>query len=397
MKRFWVKVLGWCLILYSLTLGIKEIYAAIPDKIYLNSETETVSDKLNYGSIITISDTIETSGNGIYSLKCTLFDLIPLKEIQVYEAEAKEVAISGDNIGIYIEYDGLMVIDTQSIETANGKFVSPADGILRKGDYIKSINGHILEKKEDLVDYMETNQGTAVSLCIARNKEEMEVSIQPVCGKDGTYKLGIWIRDDSQGIGTLTYVKDNGEYGALGHSISDIDSGELLDIKAGDLYAANIISIKKGMEGSPGELSGVIIYKDSEQYGTIEKNTNCGIFGKINNHREEKLGLKWCEISYKEDILLGVAQIRCSIGSKIDEYEIEIEEVTMNSEEDNKNFIFKVTDTDLLEKTGGIVQGLSGSPIIQDGKIVGAVTHVLVNDPTRGYGIFIENMLDAAG
>lgn len=396
MKKVMKEMVAVCLILCSLILGVKEIYAAIPDKIYLNSETDNVSDKLNYGSVITVSDTIEASSDGSFTLECSLLNLIPIKEIQVHEAETKQLAVSGDNVGIYLEYDGLLVIDTQNIENSEGEFVSPAEGVLKKGDYIKSIDGQILEDKEALVAYMETNQGETVTLSIQRDKETMDISLQPVCTKDGTYKLGIWVRDDTQGIGTLTYIDENNGFGALGHSISDTDSGALLEIKEGALYTADIISIKKGQAGNPGELSGVIIYKESEKLGTIQENTECGIFGDISAEGKDELGIEWCEVAYKEDIQLGKAQIRCSTGDESQLYDIKIEEVTMNSSEINKNFIFKVTDEALLEKTGGIVQGLSGSPILQDGKIIGAVTHVLVNDPTRGYGIFIENMLEAA-
>lgn len=397
MRRLMKKITVWCLILFSLTMGIKEIYAAIPDKIYLNSDNESVTDKLNYGSFISISDTIEVTNGGSYTLECNLFNMIPIKEIQVYEAEKEQVGVGGNNIGIYMYYDGLMVIDTQSIETADGMSIAPAEGILEKGDYIKSVDGQQLENKEELVHHMENSQGETVSMCIERNGKEKKVSINPAYAVDGTYKLGVWVRDDLQGIGTLTYVKDDGAFGALGHGVSDMDSSELLEIKDGELYSAEILSIKKGVEGTPGELSGVIVYKDSEKLGTIHENTACGIFGTVSSECQEELDLEWYDISYKEDIYLGEAKIRCSTGEDIESYAIEIEEITMNSNEINKNFIFKVTDAELLEKTGGIVQGLSGSPIIQNGKIIGAVTHVLVNDPTRGYGIFIENMLDTAG
>lgn len=396
MRRLVKKIPVWCLLLFSLTMGVKEIYAAIPDKIYLNSETDTISEKLNYGSIITVSDTIKASSGGSYTLECSLFDLIPIKEIQVYEAKTEQVGVGGNHIGIYMNYDGLMVIDTQSIETSDGDTVTPAEGLLEKGDYIKKVDGQSMQNKEELVEYMEKSDGKEVEITFERHGKEKKVTIQPACAQDGIYKLGVWVRDDSQGIGTLTFVDANGDFGALGHGVTDMDGSELLDIKDGELYTSEILSIKKGVVGTPGELSGVIIYKDSEKLGIIEHNTECGIFGTIDSRCIEEFSLEWYDVSYKEDVYPGKAEIRCCVGDEVESYEIEIEEVTMNSREINKNFIFKVTDSELLEKTGGIVQGLSGSPIIQNGKLIGAVTHVLVNDPTRGYGIFIENMLDAA-
>ena len=396
MKKIAKRIPVWTIILFSLFAGMKEIYASIPDKIYLDTNTETVSDKLRLGNMIQLSDTIIVSTNKSYTLECSFLGIIPLKEIQVYDAKEEQLAIGGKNIGVYMNYDGILVIDVQEIESKDGTMLSPSEKKLKKGDYIKAINGKLVHTKEELVDCVSKSEGKAITISFVRNDIKKEVEITPVCAKDESYKLGVWVRDDSQGIGTITFIDKEGHFGALGHGVTDMDGNNLINIKNGELYTSKILSIKRGEEGAPGELSGAIIYNEKEKIGIIDKNTERGIFGNMDTEDISQYVEEWYDISYKEDIYPGKATICCSTGDGVETYDIEIEEITLNSDIINKNFIFRVTDEALIEKTGGIVQGLSGSPIIQDGKLVGAVTHVLVNDPTRGYGIFIENMLDAA-
>jgi stage IV sporulation protein B len=216
--------------------------------------------------------------------------------------------------------------------------------------------------------------------------------LNPVKCSEEDYKLGIWVRDDTQGIGTLTYVREDKTFGALGHGISDADTGGLLQIKDGQLYETEILGIHKGSQGSPGELSGLIRYEDDNILGEILSNTELGIFGKLD--KAEELQLKTMEVAYKQELELGEATILCQVDGEVEEYEIEITKIDKSHSDTNKGFVLKVTDERLLEKTGGIVQGMSGSPVIQNGKFVGAVTHVFVQDSTGGYGIFAETMLD---
>ena len=226
-----------------------------------------------------------------------------------------------------------------------------------------------------------------------RGEEYIEVSLNPVKSVSGKYMLGVWVRDDLAGVGTLTYYKADGTYAALGHAVSDSDTGTIMSMAEGYLYHTDIVGIKKGKSGTPGELSGIIQYGDSTRIGSIMQNTGLGIHGVLNGK------LKWLEtgecyeVRYKQDIRTGSAFIVSSVSGESKKYEVMVESVDYSGKEENKGILIRVTDPELLELTGGIVQGMSGSPIIQDGKLIGAVTHVLVNDPTKGYGIFIEKML----
>ena len=238
------------------------------------------------------------------------------------------------------------------------------------------------------------NQGNPMEMEVMRNEEMIMVSLTPIQTEDGSYKLGLWVRDNIQGIGTLTYIDETGRFGALGHGISDVDTGEQLNIAQGELYDARILSVQKGTSGSPGELRGVIDYQEYLKLGEISRNTSNGITGRLYTGKGSELHKEAYEIILKQDLQTGPAYILSDVGDGVKEYDIQIVKIDRNAKDSNKSFVIQVTDPELLNKTGGIVQGMSGSPIIQNGKIAGAVTHVLVNDPTRGYGIFIENMLE---
>ena len=240
---------------------------------------------------------------------------------------------------------------------------------------------------------MINENGNKEVLLTVRNETGIRaVKIKPERSSDGEYMLGIWVRDDSQGIGTITYVTDDGKYRALGHGISDIDTGKLLSSHNGTIYNANIWGVKKGEKGKPGGLCGTILYNENNVLGNIEDNRFCGLSGTINSDIVSKYNLKKMEVAFHDEIEKGDAKIQFITNGNVEYYDIKIEEINVNNKE--KNMVIKVTDQELLKKTNGIVQGMSGSPIIQNGHIIGAVTHVFVNDPTKGYGIFIENMLD---
>lgn len=212
--------------------------------------------------------------------------------------------------------------------------------------------------------------------------------------EDGSVKIGVWVREDTQGIGTLTFVGKDGKFAALGHGITDADTGVLMQIKSGKLYNTEIINIVKGTSGTPGEIMGMILASNSQIIGKIRKNTPLGISGKVSKVFADKISERESfPVGLRQDIKKGPATIFCQLGEKIEEYNINIEDINRGST-DNKGLVLKITDKRLLEKTGGIIQGMSGAPIIQNGKIIGAVTHVFVNDPTKGYGIFIEEMIE---
>ena len=328
-------------------------------------------------------------------IQCSFLGVIPLKTVEVQTAQRQKLYAGGTPVGIYIRTSGILVIGTGQVDGLDGQTYEPAEHIVKSGDYIIEANGQALESKEELVECIQTSGGEAVHLEVLRDGALTELTVTPVQTAEKDYKAGIWVRNDAQGVGTLTYIDEKGNFGALGHGISDVDTSTLLSLKEGKLYEAAVVSVKKGKRGEPGELAGVIYYRDSSELGSITENTISGIFGKsgaglLDDEMQEY------EIAYKQEVEIGSASILSSVDGTVKEYEIQIESVDLNKKEVNKGMVIRVTDEELLEKTGGIVQGMSGSPIIQNGKLVGAVTHVLVNDPTKGYGVFIENMLEAA-
>ncbi|MBQ6835241.1 MAG: SpoIVB peptidase, partial [Lachnospiraceae bacterium] len=336
------------------------------------------------------------TAEGSYQIDMKLFGLIHMKDIQVDVVKDVYLVPCGTPIGIYLRANGVMVIGTGEIVSDAGNAVEPAFGILKSGDYIETINGQELDDKEDLIAAVNACGGEAVHMEVRRNGEVIDVEVNPVQAEDGSYKLGAWVRDDTQGIGTVTYVTRNGSFGALGHGISDSDTGQLVDAKEGELYETQILGIEKGAPGNPGVMSGVIYYGTGTKMGRVSANKEEGIFGTVNPRFQESIESAAIPVGFRQDVKKGNAVIRSSVSGEVRDYDVEIQKVDHASIQKNKGMTIKVVDEELLELTGGIVQGMSGSPIIQDGKIVGAVTHVLVNDPTRGYGIFIENMLEAA-
>lgn len=299
----------------------------------------------------------------------------------------------GMTIGIYMETNGVLVLDTDCITCIDGNEYEPAKNIVKAGDYIVGINGKEISSKSELIQAVSNLQASQVILKLRRDDEIIEVKMKSVEVEHDRYKLGIWVKDSIQGLGTVTYVEANGTFGALGHGIHDTDTEELVEISNGAVYETKIVGIQKGEKGEPGGLEGIIIYNRYNKKGTITQNTNNGIYGVLNNTNEIEQNIEPMEVCKKENIELGDATIRCMLDERIEEYDIKIKNVDSYTGDVNKGIIIEITDEQLLDKTGGIVQGMSGSPILQNGKIVGAVTHVLVNDPTRGYGIFIEDML----
>lgn len=289
---------------------------------------------------------------------------------------------------------GILVAGIGSFEDEEGMQQEPAKNIFQVGDYILEVNDSKVENKKQLMNEILHCEGQPLVCKLRRGETELFVKAQPVLNRNGEYKLGIWVRDNAQGVGTMTYVDEQGNFGALGHGINDVDTGTLMDMGEGKLYHTEIIGITRGSSGSPGELTGFIEYDDRNLMGRILENTVCGVFGECSNSVFEENPNEYMELCLKQDIELGPAQMICSIGGEAKQYDIEILEVNLQNDYVNRGIVLQVTDEELLATTGGIVQGMSGSPIIQNGKLVGAVTHVLVRDATKGYGIFIEEMLE---
>ncbi len=379
----------------------KTFYQSIPDEMYV-----TYGDEIRYDFHVPVSVVLKDestevfenmakpvteTGQASYTVSCRLFGIFPVKDVEVMLVDHRTVMASGMPIGIYVKTDGILVLGTTAIEDANGRERHPAQNLVKSGDYIVSVNGEPVYEKEELIEKIDAYGEDREIIGLRRNGEYIEVSLTPVSGAEGRHLLGIWVRDDLAGVGTLTYCQDDGGFGALGHAVSDGDTGTQMTMSEGWVYLADIIGIKKGEKGKPGEISGMIDYSSDCCLGTITENTQLGIRGEITN--QAKTAGESYEVCYKQDIRLGTAYIISQVSGERELYEISIESLDYSGEVENKGILFRVTDPKLLELTGGIVQGMSGSPIIQDGKIIGAVTHVFVSDASMGYGIFIEKML----
>ena len=390
-KFLWYALVGTLLSLFILIYGTMKDH--IPDEIFVYADEETDWETFFQEPLISYDETVEVSQNGSYQIRCKWLGVLPLKTIKVHTVEKQEVLVSGSPVGIYMETKGVLVIDSGEITDREGIRRTPAEHIIQSGDYICEIDGKVLTGKRQLMQLVRENQGEPMELQVIRHQETIKLEMTPVETEDGSYKLGIWVRDNIQGIGTLTFVEPDGTFGALGHGISDVDTGERLEISDGDLYHADILSIQKGTAGTPGELRGVINYREENRIGTICGNSQYGIRGQMEPGKYTE-SMKKIPTGLKQEIQTGKAEIRCDIGDGIREYQCEILEIDSNARDTNKCFVLRITDDDLLSRTGGIVQGMSGSPVLQNGKLIGAITHVFVNDPTKGYGIFIENMME---
>ena len=338
--------------------------------------------------------TLKTGNTDDLQMQVKLFGILPFKQVGIRVIEDRELIPVGVPIGIYVKTEGVLVVGTGEFASQGAGKVSPAKNILKSGDYVIKLNGTEVTGKDDLIMRIENCGGEQQLLTIRRDAETYDVKIKPEKDRTGKYKIGVWVRDNAQGVGTMTYIDDNGNFGALGHGINDVDTSTLMEMNDGTLYQTEIISIRKGAAGQPGEMTGMIVYSDDRILGDITSNSIRGIFGKC-NQKALALGTEDAlPIGLKQEIEKGPAQILCTVDGTTRYYDIEITELHLDHDNVNRGIELRVTDPELLSVTGGIVQGMSGAPIIQKEKFVGAVTHVLVQDSTRGYGIFIENMLE---
>ncbi len=379
--------------------GFALIEGSIPDE--LNVVKGSGQEKLALNLPMVEQKTVEVGGReesnipeGRVKISCSLLGVLPIKDIHVNIVEEQRVIPGGEPIGIYMKTQGILVVGAGTVGGLDGLDYEPALHVVQSGDYITAVNGRPIKSKEELMQQVNESGGREVVLGVRRNGKSENLKLSPVRTGQEEYKLGIWVRDDAQGIGTLTYVDQNNQFGALGHGISDVDTGGLLSLAGGALYHTDILSVVRGERGAPGELSGVIRYREEERLGDIRENTEKGIFGTANEKlRAMASSAPPVKIAYKQEVEEGPAEILCAVDGQVREYGARIEKVFLNSQDANKSMVIRVTDPALLEKTGGIVQGMSGSPILQNGKLIGAVTHVFIQDASSGYGIFIENML----
>lgn len=329
-----------------------------------------------------------------FQAELTLFHAVPVKTVTVSVVPQRRVIPCGTPFGIKMFTNGVMVVGTADIQTAEG-MVNPARlAGVQMGDIITSVNGQTVNRNEEIAALVEQSGGQTVSLCFSRQGEQHETKLQPVRSLvDGAWKAGVWVRDSTAGIGTLTYYDpETGSFGGLGHGVCDTDTSELMPFLTGEILPVTINGVTKGKKGVPGELHGY--FAGDEAVGAMWANDEAGVYGTL---YESPAGTA-VPVALRQEVRPGRASILATVDDAGPQYyEVMIEQVDYRDETEGKNMVLHVVDQKLLDATGGIVQGLSGSPILQNGKLVGAVTHVFVNDPTRGYGIFAESMLAAGG
>jgi stage IV sporulation protein B len=318
---------------------------------------------------------------------------IPLKKVSVNILPKTKVITCGKVVGVVMKTEGVLVLGIGNVKNDEGKIIKPSDGIIKTGDIIVSCNGTAVTEKEELKAAVSATEGNALNLEVKRNSNVLDVEITPAQNEYGEYKIGAWVRDSTQGLGTVTFIDPNsGEFAALGHGVYDVDTKELMSVSEGVVTLSELSGIKKGESGEPGEIIGKL---DKENIvGEISKNSNSGIFGTMNSSGIKELDGEELEVGLMQDVTEGSAVIRSDVADGVvKDYTINIESISKFGSGVDKGMVISVTDDRLIQATGGIIQGMSGSPIIQNGKLIGAVTHVFVKDSKKGYGIFVENML----
>ena len=360
---------------------------------YIEGKATSIADRL-WGSLTKV----DSKDTGISKLKLSAFGGFFKKDIEVSVLPTRKVVVGGDTVGIRLYSKGVLVIGESPVQGMDGIYYEPyKNSSIKKGAKILKINNEKVETILELVEAVaniEDNRKAIVQY--EQDGQIHEEEMNPItCFDDGRKKLGLWVRDGAMGVGTLTfYDKQTGKIGALGHGISDMDLKELIDVDEGFLNLANIISVKKGLKNEPGEIRGML--NERVEIGKITLNNECGIYGEYDKECDLLNNRKEVFVASKNEIETGPATIYCSIDGDgmPKEYNINVVKKSDLIGIKSKGMIIEVTDEELLKKTGGIIQGMSGSPILQNGKFIGAVTHVYVNDPTRGYAIFAESMLE---
>ena len=333
---------------------------------------------------------------GDSQIQLTLFGILPVKSIHVKVTPQKVLVPGGESIGVSLYTEGTLVVGRSDVSSEGSKIVNPArEADLRPGDVIMQINDIAIESSSQLAELIAKYGQSPLKLSVLRDGQQLFITIQAVRdSEDGKLRLGIWVRDSTAGVGTLTfYDPASGRFGALGHPITDVDTGTMLSVKDGEIVHSKIIDVKQGEKGTPGELRGYFP-GDSAGIGKIDKNTRFGIFGTAYGKMPNTIYTSPIPVAPQGAVHTGPATILTTVDdSGVREFSCNIIKITRQSEPAAKGMVLEITDPALIDRTGGIVQGMSGSPIIQDGCLVGAVTHVFISDPTKGHGIFIEWMM----
>lgn len=395
-KRFLLimLLLVLCTVVEFIKISLNECLA-LPNEFYVDyDEVQSANSEQQFGKFVKLSindkqTSIDNNGGEENFVVVKLFGFIPVKKIKAKILPEEEVFVGGEVIGLAVNCDGTVVVSNCTIDENKGEVVK--NNFFKNGDIISRIGEKDISSLDDVQSALKNQCDSQVKVEVVRNNRKLEQIVPLLKDKDGTYRLGIWGKDDLSGVGTITFVKQNGQFGALGHAITHGSCENVIPVKDGRVYECNMVGIKKGQRNDPGELRCVFVPKNAK--GEIYKNTKQGIYGKL----ESTSGLIDLNLTAKLggrlSIKPGKAKIVSCVSGIREEYEIEIIKANYQNSIDEKSIVFRVTDNKLLNLTGGIVQGMSGSPIMQNGKIVGAVTHVFLNDPTKGYGVYTDWML----
>ena len=395
MRKF-IRILNGAVALAVAVIFSFVIYgnAAYPDTFYVKNSSDTVIDHIYYLSYDDEKSVDYQSAQSVggQNSDLTLLGVIPVKSETVRAADEDTVLVSGDSFGIKLYTDGVMIVGTKDV-SVNGKTVNPSkEAGISVGDIIVSINGEKVYSSDRVSEILNDNNGEAFQIKINRNGEYRDFSLVPVyVESEGCYKAGMWVRDSTAGIGTITfYNPENSTFAALGHPINDVDTNEIMPLLEGEAVEASVTKVYKGTPEQTGSLSCSF---GTRTIGTLTKNTLSGVYGTYNGSAKID-DSRYYEVASAQEVEKGFAQVLTTVdGGGPQLYSIEITKINYNDTKEQKSMVIRVTDQELIEKTGGIVQGMSGSPIIQNGRLVGAVTHVVVNDPEKGYAIFAQNML----
>ena len=394
----------FCLFIFSVIVISQswEIFSLKDEMLITYSDIDNINKDDTFGSFVSasIDDKVVQVGNEkmtVSKLIFKLFGFIPIREIDVEISDGKLLYLGGTPVGFAIDIDGLLVLGNSAIEGKYGSVDVLEKSNLKVGDIITEINGVEVDSLEDITKIIEDEKynGEELNVKGIRKKEIFETKLKPALDVDsGKYKLGLWVKNEASGVGTLTYVEhETDKFGALGHPITDFETGAIVPAKSGKVFNCSVVGLSKGEKGTPGEMKGVFMQGKNSK-GSIEKNTESGVFGKITDKSTLVDINKSAEVGGRLSVRPGKATLVSSITGVCENYEIEIIKANYQPKSSDKSFVFRVVDERLLDLTGGIIQGMSGSPIMQNGKIIGAVTHVFVSDPTKGYGIYIDWMLE---
>lgn len=373
------------------------------NKVLPNNYYVTIGSKLKLSDIIEATpcsnqiykeQTVSVEQTNLQRAELKLLGIIPIKTVNIKEVEEPVLIPCGNPFGIKLLTDGVIVVEISSFEGSDS-FKAPAmDAGIKTGDIIKEIDGKAVKSNGDIEKIISESKGIPLTFNIIRDEKSIVLKVKPeLCTTDNSYRIGLWVRDSSAGIGTITfYNPDTGVFAGLGHPVCDVDTGKTLPLFKGEVVDVYINGVKKGKAGIPGELMGS--FSSDSPIGSLELNCDNGLYGCLSSIETVNQAIP---LGMRQEIETGKACIYTTInGSKPEKYEIVIEKIDFNDSQSGKNMVIRVTDDGLLEKTGGIVQGMSGSPIVQNGKLVGAVTHVFVNNPTKGYAIFADTMYNSS-